>query len=234
MKSATRPTALLLHGAFLDGSCWDGVIERLQAEHHAVMAVQVPLSSLSAAVAATRRALARINGPVILVGHSWSGVVITEAGFDPRVNGLVYVAAGAPNVAESFNDLLALSATAMPGVAGIQADAEGFLWYDPAQFQAGLAADVDPARVRRMAAIQQPVAAQAFAEPVTNVAWQTKRSWYALAAGDAILAPDLQQFMARRIDATTVTLAGASHCLMVSQPQAISELVIEAIHSSAR
>jgi len=230
-SASATPTALLLHGAFLDGSCWDGVIERLQAQRHGVMAVQLPLTSLSAAVAATRRALARIQGPVILVGHSWSGVVITEAGVDPRVSGLVYVAAGAPNVSESFNDLLGLSATAMPGVTGIQPDAEGFLWYDPAQFQAGLAADVESARVRRMAALQQPVAAQAFADPVTQIAWQGKRSWYALAAGDAILAPDLQQFMARRIDAKTVTLAGASHCLMVSQPQAISELLIEAMNS---
>jgi pimeloyl-ACP methyl ester carboxylesterase len=195
------------------------------------MAVQVPLTSLAAAVAATRRTLARIEGPVVLVGHSWSGVVITEAGVDPRVQGLVYVAAGAPNVSESFNDLLKLSSTAMPGVAGIQPDAEGFLWYDRAQFRAGLAADVEPGRARRLAVLQQPVAAQAFADPVTHVAWQTKRSWYALAAGDAILDPDLQQFMARRIDAKITRLAGASHCPMVSQPQAITELIVQALQS---
>ena len=229
----TSATAVLLHGAFLDGSCWDEVIERLQARGDAVIAVQVPLNSLSAAVAATRRVLARVPGPVILVGHSWSGVVITEAGVDPQVKGLVYVAAGAPNVSESFNDLLKLSSTAMPGVAGIQPDAEGFLWYDPASFRAGLAADVEPARVRRMAALQQPVAAQAFADPVTHVAWQMKPSWYALAAGDAILDPDLQQLMARRIDARIARLVGASHCPMVSQPQAITELITQALQTAA-
>ena len=228
------PSVVLLHGAFLDGSCWDGVIERLQARQYGVIAVQVPLGSLAEAAAATRRALARTSAPVILVGHSWSGVVITEAGTDPKVAGLVYVAAGAPDAGESFNDLLQLSATAMPGVVGIQPDADGFLWYDGGKFHAGLAADVEEARAWRLAAVQQPVAAQAFADPVTNVAWRSKPSWYAISASDAILEPALQQRMAQRIDARTVTLAGASHCSMVSQPQAVTDLILAAIERVGR
>jgi pimeloyl-ACP methyl ester carboxylesterase len=233
MTASALPTAVLLHGAFLDGSCWDGVIRHLQERGHAVIATQLPLHSLAAAAAATRRTLARIAGPVVLVGHSWGGVVITEVGVDARVVGLVYVAAGAPNVSESFNDLLKMSTVAMPGVAGIQPDAEGFLWYDPAQFQAGLAADVAASRVRHLATVQQPVAAQAFADPVTQAAWQTKPAWYAIAAGDAILDPALQQQLARRINAKSVTLAGASHCAMVAQPQPVAEWVMRALESTA-
>lgn len=232
-SATTLPSVLLLHGAFLDGSCWYGVIERLQARRLNVTAVQLPLGSLAQAVAATKRAMARIAGTVVLVGHSWGGVVITEAGVDPKVAALVYVAAGAPDEGESFNDLLQMNSAPMPGVTGIQPDAEGFLWYDAGKFQAGLAADVDVATARRLAAVQQPVAAQAFADPVAHVAWRAKPSWYAVSAGDAIMAPDLQQLLARRINACTVTLAGASHCSMLSQPQAIAELIVAATEQRA-
>ena len=233
MTVSALPTAVLLHGAFLDGSCWDGVIGHLQERGHSVVAAQLPLHSLAAAAAATRRTLARVTGPVVLVGHSWGGVVITEVGVDPRIVGLVYVAAGAPSVSESFNDLLKMSTAAMPGVTGIQPDAEGFLWYDPAQFQAGLAADVEASRVRHLATVQQPIAAQAFADPVTQAAWQMTPSWYAIAGADAILDPELQQRLARRINATSVTLSGGSHCVMVAQPQPIAQIVMQALTTTA-
>ena len=229
MTTSNSASVVLLHGAFLDGSCWNPVIDCLQAQHCNALAVQVPLSSLADAVAATRRTLARVAGPVILVGHSWSGVVITEVGLQPNVTGLVYVAAGVPNVGESFNDLLQLSAEPTPGVAGIQPDAEGFLWYDSEQFHAGLAADLEPDEARRLAAVQQPVAGRAFAAAVSQVAWLSKPAWYAISAGDAILAPKLQRLMAERSRATTVSLAGASHFSMLSQPHAIADLILDAI-----
>jgi pimeloyl-ACP methyl ester carboxylesterase len=227
-QTAAAKNIVLVHGAFVDGSVWEGVIARLQGKGYTVTAVQNPMTSLADDVAATQRVLRRQQGPVILVGHSWGGVVITEAAArDPNVVGLVYVAAFPPDAGESLNDLLKLSSTPAPGRSGLQED-QGFLWFDRGTYRAGLAADVDPAKAAVLAAVQQPIAASAFDERVTAPAWKTRPSWYAVAESDAVVPADLQRVLAGKIKAVIRPLPGASHEPMVSQPAAIAELIEEA------
>lgn len=216
---------VLVHGAWADGSCWTEVIVRLQAAGYNVTAVQNPLTSLADDVAATRRALALQDGPTVLVGHSWGGVVISEAGADPKVTALVYVAARAPDAGEDFNALAATYPT-MPVRAGV-VTVDGFSRLSEDAFVKHFAGDVPAARARVLYAAQQPIAATLFASKTTVAAWRTKPSWYAVSAHDETTSPDLERFLAKRMKATTIELP-SSHVSMISHPQAIVDLIEQA------
>ncbi|MEC5405088.1 alpha/beta hydrolase [Paraburkholderia sp. MPAMCS5] len=224
---------VLVHGAFVDGSSWNGVVAKLQQKGYRVSSVQNPLTSLADDVAATRRVLARQEGPTILVGHSWGGVVITEAGANaPNVAGLVYVAAIAPDLHESTADLLKRGAP-MPSGQDIAKDASDFLWLDRAKYRADLAADVPENLTRVLAAAQAPISAKAFGEAVSQVAWKEKPSWYVVTTKDRAVSPDVQRFMAERMGAKVVPVA-SSHLAPVSHADAIASVIDRAAREWSR
>ncbi|MEX3930852.1 alpha/beta hydrolase [Paraburkholderia phymatum] len=220
---------VLVHGAFVDGSSWNGVIERLQKKGYRVASVQIPLTSLADDVAATRRVLARLSGPTVLVGHSWGGVVITEAGSGPdasKVVGLVYVAAIAPDVGESTGDVLKRGPQ-MPIGSAMTKDATGFLWLDPAKYHSDFAADVPESLTRVLVAAQQPIAGKAFEERVTQAAWRYKPSWYVVTTRDRAVSPEIQRWLAHRIGATIVETP-SSHLVSVAHAGATADAVARA------
>jgi pimeloyl-ACP methyl ester carboxylesterase len=224
---------VLVHGAFVDGSSWNGVIDRLQKKGYHVSAVQNPLTSLADDVAATRRVLAQQDGPTVLVGHSWGGVVITEVGADdPKVVGLVYVAAVAPEVGESPMDILKRGPQ-MPAANSMIRDAGGFLWLDPAQYRASIAAEVPPNLIRVLSAAQQPIAAAAFGEKVDHAAWKTRPSWYIVTTNDRAVSPDLQRSMANRIGATIVEIP-SSHLATVAHAGATADAIDKAARAFSK
>ncbi|WGS49129.1 alpha/beta hydrolase [Paraburkholderia sp. D15] len=224
---------VLVHGAFVDGSSWNGVIAKLQQKGYHVSSVQNPLTSLADDVAATRRVLARQNGPTMLVGHSWGGVVITEAGANaPNVAGLVYVAAIAPDLHESTQDLMKRAAP-MPAAQAIMPDANGFLWLDRSKYRAEFAADVPENLTRVLATAQVPIAAKAFGETVSQVAWREKPSWYVLTTKDRAVSPDVEKFMADRMGAKIVPVA-SSHLAPVSHAGAIADAIDRAARELSR
>jgi pimeloyl-ACP methyl ester carboxylesterase len=216
---------VLVHGAWADGSSWSAVIARLQAAGMHVTSVQNPLTSLADSVAATRRALAQQDGPTVLAGHSWSGTVVSEAGGDPKVAALVYVAARAPDAGEDFVALSAKFPT-MPVRAGVVAH-DGFTTVDEAHFLAYFANGVEPAAARVLFAVQQPTAATLFGERTTVAAWRQKPTYYAVSRQDQTIAPDLERFLAKRMNAKTVEL-DAGHLSLVSHADAIADLILEA------
>lgn len=216
---------VLVHGAWADGSSWAQVIPRLQAAGLHVTAVQNPLTSLQDSVAATRRALALQDGPTVLVAHSWGGTVISEVGTDPKVTGLVYVAARAPDANEDF---VALSAKFPTGAvrAGIQ-EHDGFTKLSEDSFLKYFANGVDPTTAKVLYAVQEPTAASIFAGRTTAAAWRGKPSWYAVSKLDQTINPDLQRFLAKRMNATTVELE-AGHLSLVSRPDQVADLILAA------
>jgi pimeloyl-ACP methyl ester carboxylesterase len=224
--AVARPTILLVHGGFVDGSGWDGVYKRLRKDGYKVTIVQNPTTSLTDDVAVTRRAIDESNGPVILVGHSYGGVVITQAGNDPRVVGLVYIAAFAPDNGESVAKLIANPAPGAP-VPPILPPREGFLMLDRTKFAASFAADVEPSRAQFMAESQVPWGVDALNGAVTEAAWKTKPSWYLVATDDHMIPPDAQRSMSRRAGATVVETPG-SHAVYVSHPDPVAKLIAKA------
>jgi pimeloyl-ACP methyl ester carboxylesterase len=216
---------VLVHGAWADGSSWAKVIPYLQAAGLKVTAVQNPLTSLDDSVAATRRALALQDGPTVLVAHSWGGTVISETGTDPKVSALVYVAARAPDAAEDF---VALSGKfpAGPVRAGIQAH-DGFTQLSEDSFLKYFANGVEPKTAKVLYAVQEPTAAALFGGRTTAAAWHTKPSWYAVSKRDQTINPDLERFLAKRMNATTVELE-AGHLSLVSHPKEIANLILAA------
>jgi pimeloyl-ACP methyl ester carboxylesterase len=224
---------VLVHGAFVDGSSWNGVVARLQQKGYHVSSVQNPLTSLADDVAATRRVLVRQDGPTMLVGHSWGGVVITEAGANaPNVAGLVYVAAIAPDLHESTVDLMKRGAQ-MPAGQAINADANGFLWLDRSRYHADFAADVPENVTRVLSVAQVPISGKAFSETVSQVGWKEKPSWYVLTTKDRAVSPDVQRFMADRMGATIVPMA-SSHLAPVSHAAAIADVIDRAARELSR
>ena len=217
---------VLVHGAFADGSSWANVIAILQEEGYNVTAVQMPLTSLADDVATTKRALASQNGPVILVGHSWGGVVITEAGTDPKVVGLVYVAAFGPDAGEVIGEL-GKPYPPPPAFTAPIVDAQGFMRIPAGDVVKHFAQDLPPEEARIAAATQGPINVSAFASTVSNVAWKTKPSWYIVAKRDGAIAPDLERSFAKRMKATTTEL-DTSHVPMVSQPKEVAAVIMEA------
>jgi pimeloyl-ACP methyl ester carboxylesterase len=224
---------VLVHGAFVDGSSWNGVVAKLQQKGYHVSSVQIPLTSLADDVAATRRVLARQDGPTMLVGHSWGGVVITEVGANaPNVAGLVYVAAIAPTLRESAMDLLKRAAT-MPAGQAMITDSSGFLWLDRARYHADFAADVPENVTRVLSAAQVPIASKAFSETVSQVGWKEKPSWYVLTTKDRAVSPEVQKFMADRMGAKVVPMA-SSHLAPVSHAGAIADVIVRAARELSR
>lgn len=222
---------VLVHGAFADGSSWTPVISRLQAMGYQVTAVQNPLSSLADDVAATAHVLRRQTGDVVLVGHSWGGTVITEAGNAPQVKALVYLSALAPDNGESVTDLLQRLHAPL---AALTPDAEGLLWLDdPAQFHRIMAADVPIAKARQLAAIQQPIAAASFTGRISHAAWRDKPSWYLHTTRDQALQPAVQLAIAQQMGATRVAIP-SSHFALQSHPEAVARLIDQAARTAAR
>ena len=225
-QESAQKTVVLVHGAFADGSSWEKVIPLLQAKGLKVVAVQNPLTSLADDVAATKRALDAQNGPVVLVGHSWAGTVITEAGVHETVAALVYVAAFAPDVGESTADL-GKGSPPPPGFETIKPDAAGFLFLTPEGVAKNFAPDLSAAQTKVMAATQGPIFGKTFDEKVTNAAWKTKPSWYIVAAKDRMIQPDVERAMAKKINATTTTLP-TSHVPMLSRPRDVAAVIVAA------
>lgn len=227
-----KPTVVLVHGAFADGSTWNQVILLLQAKGLKVVAVQNPLTSLSDDVAVTRRALNREQGPVVLVGHSYGGVVITEAGQQENVKALVYVAAYAPSEQQSIADLKKDYPTPS-GFVHIVADKEGFLTLTPEGVSQHLAQDVAPEQTRLMAATQKPTQGKNFEAKVAVAAWKTKRSWYVISEMDHMLQPDLQRAMARKIQASVASLP-AGHAPQLSRAADVAATILAATEAVSR
>jgi pimeloyl-ACP methyl ester carboxylesterase len=216
---------VLAHGLFADGSCWSEVIARLQAAGLNVTAVQNPLTTLPEAVAAVERVLARQEGATVLAGHSFSGMVVTEAGMHRNVSALVYVAARAPDAGEDFA-ALARTFPAPPAAAGIVFDGdEGRL--GEAAFLRDFAGDLPEARARVLYATQQPFRKALLAGTPTHAAWRSKPSFYAVSTEDRTINPDLERFMAKRMGAKTIEVK-ASHLSLISQPDTIAGLILEA------
>jgi pimeloyl-ACP methyl ester carboxylesterase len=224
-ERAHTQNVVLVHGLFADGSCWSEVIPRLQAAGLNVTSVQNPLTTLDEAVAETQRVLDRQDGPTVLAGHSFSGMIVTEAGVHPKVSALVYVAARAPDAGEDYT-ALAKNYPTPPATAGIVFDGdEG--WLTEAVFLRGFAGDLPEARARSLYAVQQPFHKALLTGTTDHAAWRTKPSFYAVSTEDRTINPDLERFMAKRMGATTIEVK-ASHVSLISQPQEIADLILQA------
>src|SRR6202035_2769933 len=222
---------VLVHGGFVDGSGWQPLYKILTGEGFNVRIVQTPTLSLADDVAVTKRAIAASDGAVILVGHSYGGVVISEAGTDPRVKGLVYVAAFAPDHGESVSSLIANPAPGAP-VPPILPPQDGFLFLDRTKFAASFAADVKPATAAFMADSQVPWGVEALSGAVTAPAWRATPSWYLVSTEDRMIPPDAQRAMAKRAGSEVVEVRG-SHAVYVSQPEAVAALIERAATGKA-
>src|SRR5881396_3188579 len=227
-RSAARPV-VLVHGGFVDGSGWERVYKILRKDRYTVSIVQNPTISLAGDVAVTKRVIAAQNGPVILVGHSYGGAVITEAGNDPKVAGLVYITAFAPDRGESVSSLIKDPVPGAP-VPPILPPQDGFLFLDKAKFPASFAADVAPDAAAFMADAQVPWGVEALSGAITEPAWRSKPSWYLVTTNDRMIPPDAQRAMSKRTGAKVVEIEG-SHAVYVSQPQAVAHLIEEAAKS---
>jgi pimeloyl-ACP methyl ester carboxylesterase len=214
---------VLVHGGFVDGSGWQGVYKALKKDGYNVTVVQNSTTSLADDVATTKRAIATQDGPVILVGHSYGGAVITEAGNDQRVVGLVYVAAFAPDRGESVSSLIKNPPPGAP-VPPILPPVDGYLMLDKAKFPASFAGDVSPEEAAFMADSQVPWGMNALGGAVTEPAWKAKPSWYLLTTEDRMIPPDAQRQMSKRAGARVVEVKG-SHAVYVSQPQAVAHII---------
>lgn len=222
---------VLVHGAFADGSGWEGVYQILKKKGYNVSIVGNPNTGLADDVAATQRVIDRQDGPVILVGHSYGGGIITEAGVSDKVVGLVYVAAFIPDKGETLLQLLQAGPPA-PN-AGILPPQDGFLWYDKTKFHSGFCADVSKEKADFMYASQVPLSVEAFGTPISQVAWKTKPSWYALATEDQSVPAEGQRYMAKRANAKISEIKG-SHVIYMSQPKAVADVIEAAAKGSQK
>jgi pimeloyl-ACP methyl ester carboxylesterase len=217
---------VLVHGGFVDGSGWEGVYKILTKDGYTVSIVQNPTISLADDVTATKRIIAAQNGPVILVGHSYGGAVITEAGNDPKVAGLVYITAFAPDRGESVSSLIKDPPPGAP-VPPILPPQDGYLFLDRAKFPASFAGDVDAERAAFMADSQVPWGVEALSGTISEPAWKTKPSWYLVVTEDKMIPPPAQRFMSQRAGSTVDEVAG-SHAIYVSQPNAVAAIIKKA------
>jgi pimeloyl-ACP methyl ester carboxylesterase len=217
---------VLVHGAFADGSCWAKVIAQLQAKEYNVIAVQNPLTSLADDVAAAKRGIAQMEAPILLVAHSYGGMVISEAGNDPKVAGLLYVSALVPEAGQNANDVNA----AMP-TTGVEKEfrvsTDGFLFLSEKAVNENFAPDTTPAERKLIYATQVPLAASAGDEKVFQPAWKTKPTWFIVSAQDKVINPDLERYKAKLMKATTLEL-NSSHVPMISQADKVTDFIIRA------
>jgi pimeloyl-ACP methyl ester carboxylesterase len=222
-----RPNIILVHGAWADGSCWSGVIERLQGDGFQVRAPQFALGAIADDAARLRQVLEFQNGPTILVGHSYGGQIITALGTDaPNVVGLVYIAAFALDEGESLGALLS-QGPVTPSLEHLFTDARGYGWLSEGDFVDHFAADVEPVQAKVMYAVQQPLASTAFTDVIGVPAWKSKPSWYLVAQNDEAIPPDAERMFASRMGATTVEIP-SSHVAMVSHPAEVADLIEQA------
>jgi pimeloyl-ACP methyl ester carboxylesterase len=228
----TRPNIVLVHGAWADGSCWSGVIERLQADGYHVTAPQFPMTALADDVARLRQVLNLQDGPTIVAGHSYGGQIATALSADaPNVVGLVYIAAFGLDEGESLGSLLSQGPTP-PAIAHLFTDSRGFGWLPEDDFVKYFAADVDPVRARVMHAVQQPLAGSTFTDVMGVPAWRALPSWYLVATQDQAIPPDAERLFASRMGATTIEIP-ASHVAMVSHPAEVAQLITTAAEALA-
>lgn len=214
---------VLVHGAFADGSCWSKVIALLSAKGLTAVAVQNPLSSLGDDVAAAHRVIDQQEGPVLLAGHSWGGAVITEAGNHPKVAGLVYIAAGAPDDGQGFQDWWDAYAPAA-GAGHIKPYGEGYLAMTQEGVSRHFVQDLPAEEAALVWATQGPIAARCFGDKITEAAWRKKPTWYVVADDDQTIPPAVERDSAERMGATTIHLQ-SSHVPMLSQPQAVADFI---------
>lgn len=224
-KKPAAKNVVLVHGLYADGSCWLEVIPHLQRAGLHVTAVQNPLTTLADAAAATRRVLALQDGPTVLVGHSFAGTIISETGDDPIVSALVYVAARAPDAGEDFG-ALAEKFPKPPASAGV-IKKDGYFWLSEEAFLKDFAGDLDPAKARALYAVQGQVAADLVITKTSAAAWRTKPTWYQVSTNDRTIDPDLERFLAKRMNATIIELA-SSHLSLLSHPREIADLIMGA------
>jgi pimeloyl-ACP methyl ester carboxylesterase len=234
MAAPPMPTkarnVVLVHGLFADGSCWTEVIARLQAAGLNVTSVQNPLTTLPEAVASAQRVLARQDGPTVLVGHSFSGMIVTEAGVHPNVSAVVYVAARAPDAGEDFT-ALAKTYPTPPATAGIVFEGDEGRLSEEA-FLRDFAGDLPATKAKVLYAVQEPFQKALLTGKTTQAAWRSKPSFYAVSTEDRTINPDLERFMAKRMGAKTIEVK-ASHLSMISHPQVITQLILEAAGQQA-
>jgi pimeloyl-ACP methyl ester carboxylesterase len=226
MNAGSARNVVLVHGGFVDGSGWQGVYDLLKQDGYDVAVVQNPTLTLEGDVAATRRVVDAQDGPVVLVGHSYGGAVITEAGTDPNVVALVYIAAFAPDAGESVNTLIADPPPGAP-VPPILPGKDGFLFLDREKFHDSFAGDLPAAQAAFMADSQVPWGGAALGGSITEPAWRVKPSWYLIATEDRMIPPPAQRAMSERAGSTVVEAAG-SHSIYVSQPEAAAALIEQA------
>lgn len=230
-QSATKArikNIVLVHGAFADGSGWEAVANILKKDGYTVSVVQHPETSYAEDVKFTKAVIDRQSGPVVLVGHSYGGAVITEAGNDPKVAALVYIAAFAPDVGESC---AAIENALPPASTAIKATDDGYFYIDPAAFHADFAADVPKAKSDFMAISQVVISADSFTSPIKTPAWKSKPSWYMVATADRSINPDQERMMAKRAHATTIEV-NSSHVAYISHPKESAKLIEEAASSA--
>jgi pimeloyl-ACP methyl ester carboxylesterase len=232
VRRTAKAAIVLVHGGFVDGSGWEDVYRILSEDGYAVSIVQNPTITLADDVAATRRVIGAQQSPVILVGHSYGGVVITQAGNDPGVTGLVYIAAFAPDRGESVSTLIKDPSPGAP-VPPILPPQDGYLLLDRAKFAASFAADVAKAKADFMADSQVPWGVDALNGTVTEAAWRNKPSWYLIATDDRMIPPAAQEFMSKRAGSTVVQVSG-SHAVYVSKPAAVAALIEQAAREVPR
>jgi pimeloyl-ACP methyl ester carboxylesterase len=229
--AAKAPTVVLVHGAWADGSSWGKVIPLLQAKGIRVLGVQNPLTSLADDVAATQRVLADVDGPVVLVGHSWAGTVITEAGNDPKVKALVYVAAFANKEGQSGGELVG-AYPKPPALGTVWDDGHGYLRQTEQGMIDNFAPDLPRAEARTLFVTQGPLAASTFGDKVTKAAWRTVPSWYIVSANDRVIAPEMERALAAQMKAKTTVLA-SSHVSLLSHPKEVAAVIEEAVAAVA-
>lgn len=224
---SSKPTVVLVHGAWADGSSWQRVIPFLLGQEVPVIAVQNPTTSLADDVAATQRVLDTIKGDVVLVGHSWGGAVVTQAGIDPKVKALVFVAALPPARGQSVGDLVA-SHEPPPGLSHIVDDGAGFLRMGLEGWINDVGQDLSAEENNILAAVQTPLASGTFSDKVTTAAWMTKPNWYVVSASDRVVSVDLQRELAAQMNAR-VTELDASHLSILSRPKQVATVILDAV-----
>jgi len=225
-----RATAVLVHAAWADASSWNKIIVPLQQKGMQVVAVQIPLTSLSDDVAAVRRTLKRLNGPILLAGHSYAGAVITVAGsHDPNVKALIYIAAIAPDEGETVGTLFHRVAHHL-SAPQLSPDSDGLLWLPPGAIASAVAPDASPDEIALMQATQKPISIRCLDEALTHPAWKDKPSWFIIAEKDRMISPDTQHYMAERMGAHIYSLP-VDHMPLVSAPQEVVQVIAEAVHA---